>query len=461
MKHGCVAVVDIGKTNAKLLLVAIDTGAVLWSQERANQSRQVDGLLQLDVSGLEEWLCTSISRAPHRELISHIVPVTHGAAAVLVDADGQIIVAPDYEDGIFEQVSDHYARVRDPFEQTLSPELPLGLNLGRQLYYLQHRQPKLYQRCAHILLYPQFWAWRLSGVMASEWTSLGCHTDLWRPHISEYSLMAHSAGWTRRFPPLRSARDVLGRLDERLRRRMGLPATCQVVCGIHDSNASYLCHLANRSPHQPFAVISSGTWVVLMAQGTDLQRLREERDMLANVDAYGHTVATARFMGGREYEFIAGPAGVNCLPGEAELAAVLATGAMALPSFSVVGGPFAGTAGQLINADRLEPAGRAALATLYLALMCDLRLDDLGAATTIVIDGPLTHNDLFAGILATLRPQAPVLQADPRAGTTRGGLRLAQPESSVHYNELQAAMLTAPGLNAHRDLWRQRLPRLH
>ena len=28
-------------------------------------------------------------------------------------------------------------------------------------------------------MYPQYWAYRLTGVLANEVTSLGCHTDLW------------------------------------------------------------------------------------------------------------------------------------------------------------------------------------------------------------------------------------------------------------------------------------------
>ena len=45
-----------------------------------------------------------------------------------------------------------YRRLRDPFELTFSPFLPLGLNLGRQLYYLRQTHPELFRACAAILL---------------------------------------------------------------------------------------------------------------------------------------------------------------------------------------------------------------------------------------------------------------------------------------------------------------------
>ena len=38
---------------------------------------------------------------------------------------------------------------------------------------------------------------------------------------------------------------------------------CTILAGIHDSNASYLAHRATRE--QPFCVVSTGTWIVVMA----------------------------------------------------------------------------------------------------------------------------------------------------------------------------------------------------
>ena len=77
-----------------------------------------------------------------------------------------------------------------------------------------------------------------------------------------------------------------------------------MVAGIHDSNASYLPHLVARAA--PFTVLSTGTWVIAMAAGAGIDRLDPAADMLANVDARGQPVPTARFMGGREVELVAG-----------------------------------------------------------------------------------------------------------------------------------------------------------
>ena len=49
-----------------------------------------------------------------------------------------------------------------------------------------------------------------------------------------------------------------------------------------------------------------GTWTIVMTVGGSIDRLDPERDTLANVDAYGRPVPTARFMGGREYAVLLG-----------------------------------------------------------------------------------------------------------------------------------------------------------
>ena len=131
---------------------------------------------------------------------------------MLVDRAGDVLVAPDYEDACFDEVSEEYLPLRDKYSLTFSPSLPLGLNLGRQLFYLQTQREDLFQRAAHVLLYPQYWSWRLSGAMAAEVTSLGTHTDLWRPHEQTYSSLARKQGWARMMPPRHSATDRLGRI---------------------------------------------------------------------------------------------------------------------------------------------------------------------------------------------------------------------------------------------------------
>jgi L-fuculokinase len=460
MPNDLIAIIDIGKTNAKLSVVDAETGETTWSLQRRCASVQRSGIRSLDVTGVECLVLAGLAGAQGKERIRAIVPVAHGAAAVLMSSSGEVVVTPDYEDSAFGSVGETYRRLRDPFELTFSPFLPLGLNLGRQLYYVQQTHPELFRVCATILLYPQYWAWRLSGVMASELTSLGCHSDLWRPLQADFSSLAKSHGWNKLFPARRAAGDVLGPITPTVAKITGLDPTCKVLCGIHDSNASYLCYRASRPADEHFAVVSSGTWTVIMANGTELDRLCENRDMLANIDALGSPVATARFMGGREYEAIAGDSRISQQPTVQSLEAVLENQAFALPSFAGTGGPFVGLRGKLINAEQLDEQQRGALATLYCALQTDLLLDLLGAPSPVIIDGPLTENPLFGPVLATLRtasktnpnPDTAVFAGDNRAGPTECARLLL---GYTPKSQLRAAQpLDLPGLADYRAKWR-------
>jgi L-fuculokinase len=171
------------------------------------------------------------------------------------------------------------------------------------------------------------------------------------------------------------------------------------------------------------------------------------------VDALGVPTATARFMGGREYAAIAGEGALP--PTVSGLAAVLEAQAVALPSFAL-GGPCQGRRGQVLRAEGLSPEGRAALATLYCALMADLILDRLGVAGAILVDGPFAANPLFPAMLQSLRPADPVVASGTRGGITAAVLWLAgaAPPPEPPAKPLPTLTEAAEALRAYRDRWR-------
>jgi L-fuculokinase len=454
MTTDLIAVLDVGKTNARVALVDARSGTEIWRAQRVNRVVSSPLVRELDIVEIERWLMRTLHQAPEKERVSAIVPIAHGAAAVMVDEHGAVVVAPDYEDSCFESVNDRYDAERDAFELTYSPSLPLGLNLARQLFFFEQQHPELFTRVAHILPYPQYWAWRLSGVMASEVSSLGCHSDLWFPRENTFSTLARRRGWAQRFPQVRFAGDVLGPLTAEVAQRTGLDPACRVVCGIHDSNASYLQHSIARPRSEAFAVISSGTWTIVMASAADPARLRADRDMLASADAFGSPVPTARFMGGREYEVIA-PS--KAVPDERALDAVVKRGAMAVPAFAS-SGPFATHRGKLISAENVNERECAAVATLYTTLMIDLLLQSLGAQGDAIVDGPLSTNPLFPGLLAAFRPSSRILAAPARASGGRAACFLAGIDVPPNEAPVASAPLQVRGLDAYRAAWRRLLP---
>jgi L-fuculokinase len=448
-----VAVLDIGKTNAKVVVADPRTGEQIWSRAHPNGPLAGAPYRAIDAQAIETFVLSALGDAPRRAEIGVIVPVAHGACAALVTADGLALPVMDYEEPALEEVAEAYRALRDPFADTGSAFLPFGLNLGRQLHFLETRFIAPYKAARHLLLWPQYWAWRLSGVRANEVTALGCHTDLWRPRSASFSALAEGRGWARLLPPLKPAGAVIGPLRVSVTARTGLHPATAVLVGIHDSNASFLRHRLTREPGEPFVVISSGTWTVMLAAGGRTEPLNEARDCLVNVDAFGEPVPTARFMGGREYAAIAGEEAPT--PTVENLEAVLVAGAVAWPCFTAAGGPFQGRRGRLEGADGLKAAERAALAILYCALVADVSLDLLEARGAIVIEGPFADNPLFGSLLAAFRPRQPVSLSHDHAGTIGGALALAAPDDASLPRLTPCARLQSPRLAAYRRAWRR------
>ena len=447
---GLTAVLDIGKTNVKVVTFASD-GALMWERSIPNRMRTGPLYPHADVDQIWAFLLGALADANKVSPIAAIVPTTHGCAAALIDEAGLVLPVMDYEFAGVEEIEPFYAPLRPPFSETFSPALPVGLNRARQLAWQQRRFTDAFARAKYLLTYPQYWAWRLSGVTAAEVTSLGAHSDLWAPLEGEFSSVVAALDLCRLMPPLRQAYQRLASINPDIAATAGLGRDVGVFCGVHDSNASLLPHLSSR--REPFTIVSTGTWVILMAPGLSVRGLDPADDTLANVDVEARPVATARFMGGREYAAIAGTRGN---PDTASLMRVIASGVMALPCFAGqgAGGPFAGQHGE-ISGD-IGSADRPALATLYVVLMSDLMLTRLGVTSgDLIVEGSFATNPAFAALLAALRPLQQVFAGSDAAGTARGAALLAKwPPLNVRPPPLVAVPPCAvEGLHAYREAW--------
>ncbi|MFG6458343.1 FGGY-family carbohydrate kinase [Roseateles sp. BYS96W] len=446
-------VLDIGKTNAKLTL--IDAAGRTITEVRTPNTVSRAGLYpHHDTERLWGWMQQQLRELSALADIRAIVPVTHGATAALVDDAGLVLPVLDYEH-VPGDAADaaRYEALRPAFEESGSPQLPAGLNLGRQLAWLQSQFPAEFARARHVLMYPQYWAWRLCGVAASEVTSLGCHTDLWRPAQGGYSSLVEGQGWLPLFPPRRDAWARLGVLRPVVAAETGLPSDCEVVCGIHDSNASLLRHLLTLQQSGPCTVLSTGTWLIAAALGSATRPLVEAQDMLANCNVFGDAVPCMRFMGGREFAAIAGtqPAAF----GAADVERLIARQTLALPCFAETSGPFAGRLGRVQGPPAESDAERAALATLYVVLMTDYCLDALGASGRVVVEGAFTANAWFGPLLAGLAQGRSVSVSDDSSGTTCGAWLLqawGQGDAGAAAEPVQPWNPT--GWRAYRDAWR-------
>ena len=416
-----VAVIDIGKTNAKVALVDLATLSEIALRRVANAPVRQAPYPHHDVEALWTFILDSLADLNRERRIDAISITTHGATGALVDAAGELVLPVlDYEFDGPEQLAADYDAVRPPFAETGTPRLPIGLNLGAQFFWQQKRFPAEFARAAVMLMYPQYWALRLTGVVANEVTSLGCHTDLWDPWTSDYSSLVDRMGWRRLMAPARPAKDRLGPILPAIAQRTGLDPQTPVFCGLHDSNASLLPHLLSDAP--PFSVVSTGTWVVSMAVGGRKVELDAARDTLVNVNALGDPVPSARFMGGREFSLL-----TNDQPQEwsdDDVAAVLARQVLLLPSIQQGSGPFPHRAAQWHNADDLSSGQRFAVISFYLALMTATCLELIGGDGPTTVEGPFARNPLFIRMLAAATGR-PVVASETTTGTSIGAALLA------------------------------------
>lgn len=429
-----VAVIDFGKTNVKVAVVDLAEAREVDERRLANRVLGGAPYPRYDTETHWKFLLASLAELAKLWRIRAISITTHGATAALVDAAGDLALPIlDYEHPLPET---GYDAVRPDFALTGSPRLAAGLNLGAQLHWQFAEFPEETARVAQILTYPQYWAFRLTGVAAVEPTSLGCHTDLWAPYAGTFSPLVDLMGWRALMPPVRRADEVLGPIVPGIAAEAGLAPGTPVLCGVHDSNASLYAHLRRREG--AFAVVSSGTWVVSLAIGAGVRDLDAARDVLVNVNVLGDPTPSARFMGGREYEIIR--AGRAFAPSTEDRARVLARALMLLPAVEPGSGPFRGRTGGWTAPPASDGETAVALA-FYLALVTTESLAMLGADGPIVVEGPFAKNPDYLDMLETATGR-PVYASTGGATGTAVGAALLVGGTAAHPDESHMAHTT-------------------
>jgi sugar (pentulose or hexulose) kinase len=126
-----VAVLDIGKTNLKLVVVDA-TGRTLHRASRPNIPLAGPPYPHPDVEGILAWYLEALAATPDRGAIDTLVPVTHGCTAALVAGDRLAMPVLDYEHDGPDATGAAFAGAADPFAESRSPTLPVGVTLGRQ-----------------------------------------------------------------------------------------------------------------------------------------------------------------------------------------------------------------------------------------------------------------------------------------------------------------------------------------
>ena len=451
-----VAVIDLGKTNSKVALVDTVSAVELVVLTQPALNRVDTRYPSLNHEAIGTFIIESLRALSSDYTIDAITVTTHGATVALIDSTGQLVLPVlDYEFQGVDGIRDRYNEVRPPFSETGSPALPGGLNIGAQLYWQQTTYPESFASVTTILTWPQYWVYLLSGEKHNEASSLGAHSDLYNPKLKCYSTLVQSQNWTSLLPPTQLPGSLCGTLEPAIAQQTDLPETTTVHTGIHDSNASLVPHLLNND--DPFTVVSTGTWFIIMAIGSSSVELDELRDTLLNVNAFGDSVPSARFMGGRERDLLSIPTGAN----EASMDALLDdtdNPPMLMPSVVSGTGPFPRSETQWIGRELdEEDTLRTCTVSLYLALMTNECMQLIGSQGPIYVEGPLAHDLHYAQMLSVVS-QRKVMVSDAQTGTSIGAAMLiAKPHTPPAYKTVEIATERASSMKRYAERWQKSL----
>jgi len=270
MKEKVIAIFDIGKTNKKILLFNYNLKLVLESEEKFEQVKDDDGFECDDIELIEHWIKKTIKELVHSHDwdLTAVNFTTYGATLVYLDAHGKRLT-PVYnylkpiDKNIPDLLYERYGGKEEFCRKTASP--PLGmLNSGLQALWLKTVKPDLFARTKHLLHFPQYLSFLLTGKVYSEHTSIGCHTALW-----DFDNMRYHRWVIDESLPLPEpvAAGTLNEIEIEGKKIM-------VGIGIHDSSASLAPYFS--FDKEKFLLASTGTWCISMNPFND-ERLTAEQ----------------------------------------------------------------------------------------------------------------------------------------------------------------------------------------
>ena len=424
MQDAHVAVLDIGKTNMKLLVATAD-GVPVDQISRVNDCQLATPYAAIDVPRIVEWFLETLPAMASKHRIGAIIATAHGCTGHLCDGGGPVLPMMDYEAVSPPDVDAAYLKIAPSYAQTMT-NIGAGANrIAKQLLWQQMHFAKDFARAEFYLTLPQYIAWRLGGRPASEITQIAAQSHLWAPLENDFSSVVKSQGWTRLFPPFALAGEPLGPVSPEIAARTGLAPETEILCGVHDSNANLFRYKA--AGLAAGTIFSTGTWMIGFERSRSLASADPARAMVSNIDVDGAPVASSLTMAGREYAILAGAGDCTDAEALAQVPALLARGTFALPSFVKDDGLFPGSAGRgrIAGPAPATLAERRALAAMYVAFTAHFCLDALESRTQrIVIDGGFAANRAFAGLLAALRAPQPVSVSASKDGTALGAALL-------------------------------------
>ena len=257
--------IDIGASCGRHILGTLVDGKIEFEEVYRFQNgiREINGHLCWDADYLLEQLVTGMKRC--KEL--HKIPIsvgidTWGVDFILLDQDGNQL-------GDFVSYRDHRTDdMKERVEQLISKEAyyertgiqSQGYNTIYQLMSLKETTPNLLQQADCMLMTPDYFNYRLTGLKQQEYTMatttqlLNVDTNDW-----DYELIQMLGLPKEIFLPIKRPGTILGTLSTEMIERIGY--NCQVVMSASHDTASAIVSIPCLDEKALY--ISSGTWSLM------------------------------------------------------------------------------------------------------------------------------------------------------------------------------------------------------
>jgi L-fuculokinase len=295
-----IVILDIGKTNKKILVFDQDYQVVYEHMDVLNESVDEDGFPCEDLEVLISWIMKQVSAVLNNPGfdIKAINFSAYGASFVFIDETGKAIPP------LYNYLKPLDQKIKDEFFNTYGAEPSMALetrspvsgllNSGLQLFRLKHQDEARYNKINLALHLPSFCSYLFTQVAFTEITSIGCHTMLWDYTKMDYHQWVYQELMDQKFPILKPATEV-GLMEFKNK-------TLYIGTGLHDSSAALIPYLIRKG--DPFILLSTGTWCIALNpfNDTPLTSYELSQDCLCYITYEKKPVKSSRLFLGHEYE---------------------------------------------------------------------------------------------------------------------------------------------------------------
>ena len=300
MEENCCLVFDVGKTNQKYFVFNSENQILKREKVTIAKVTDEDGHEAEDIYGIISWLKESFDLiiGSNKFKIDKVNFSGFGATLVHLDKNNKVVTPVyDYHKPVDKNIFKDFYRKFGPESdfciKTGSKNLKM-LNSGKQIYWIKYKRPHFFKKIKYSLHLPQYLSYVFTGELYSDYTSIGCHTDLWDYDKNDYHHWVKSEGIDKLFPPIVPTSKSISKVISGRKVSFGI--------GIHDSSSALLSYLLKGE--KSFILLSTGTWCVNFNPFSS-NYLFDQKEISSGATAYmkidGSPVKSSRLFLGEEH----------------------------------------------------------------------------------------------------------------------------------------------------------------